>query len=293
MIKRHKTINFQIFGRLCLTFFVLLSAVFVWLAVPAMARTAESPWESQPHVQARLLSGVTAYGSETYEAALELRLSPGWYAYWRMPGDSGLAPEFDWSESHNVHSVAVNWPTPERYVFAEMHSFIYRSSVLLPLSITVEDVAEDSIINLDARIMVCKNICIPQDVELSLMVPAGAGEPSIHAPRIAHAADKVPVKGDLTGLKIEHLIVGPKAMVATTYSKRGYDTLDVFVEAGDVYITGRPDIKVDEDDFRKAMITIPYPEGEDELQSELMSTAITFTVTDGTESIERVFDFSQ
>ena len=46
-------------------------------------------------------------------AAVEIRLAPGWHTYWRVPGDAGIPPSFDWSGSSNLASVAYEWPRPE------------------------------------------------------------------------------------------------------------------------------------------------------------------------------------
>ncbi len=45
-------------------------------------------------------------------AAIAIDLAPGWYTYWRIPGEAGIAPRFDWSRSRNLASVAAEWPRP-------------------------------------------------------------------------------------------------------------------------------------------------------------------------------------
>ena len=46
-------------------------------------------------------------------AAVEIRLAPGWHTYWRVPGEAGIPPRFDWSGSQNLAAVAYEWPRPE------------------------------------------------------------------------------------------------------------------------------------------------------------------------------------
>ena len=41
-------------------------------------------------------------------------LAEGWKTYWRMPGDAGVPPVFDWAGSTNVASVKVLYPAPSR-----------------------------------------------------------------------------------------------------------------------------------------------------------------------------------
>src|ERR1700675_1991382 len=87
------------------------------LAGPAAARAQDaSPWDKQPHAQARLIAGsVMKSADATYlHAGVEIRLDAGWKTYWREPGDSGVPPTFDFSGSENVKSVTVEWPAPAR-----------------------------------------------------------------------------------------------------------------------------------------------------------------------------------
>ena len=57
-----------------------------------------------PVVAAEILPGWTS-ASGTRIAALHLTLTPGWHTYWRIPGEAGIAPRFDWGRSQNVASV--------------------------------------------------------------------------------------------------------------------------------------------------------------------------------------------
>src|SRR6204780_504463 len=98
-----------------------LTIVTITLAVlagPAAARAQDaSPWDKQPHAQARLIAGLVMKSADaTYlPAGEEIRLVSGWKTYWREPGDSGRPPTFIFSGSQNVRSIAVEWPAPERF----------------------------------------------------------------------------------------------------------------------------------------------------------------------------------
>jgi hypothetical protein len=35
-------------------------------------------------------------------AALQLDMAPGWKTYWRQPGDSGIPPRFDFSQTEGL-----------------------------------------------------------------------------------------------------------------------------------------------------------------------------------------------
>src|SRR5580700_5324870 len=108
------------------------------LSGPVRAQDA-SPWDKQPHAQARLLAGTMMKSADaTYlRAGVEIRLDPGWKTYWREPGDSGVPPTLDFSGSQNVNSVKVLWPAPERFPDgAGGNSIGYVGHIVLPLQIS-------------------------------------------------------------------------------------------------------------------------------------------------------------
>lgn len=261
---------------------VFLLAVF---ALPAMAQ--DSAWQAADHVQARLLGGAAQPAAN---AALELQLGEGWHVFWRTPGDGGLPPDLDWSGSKNLAKIDVHWPLPVRFDTAGLYSFGYSDGVVLPLTVQPVKDGEPVTLGLKADIMVCKDICVPQKIALSLEIqPDGK---SAYAESIADAMAKVPVAGEHPRLKIENLILGPAAVVVTAYSAAGFDNADLFVEAGSLPVTGLPEITVNEEDRRRAMIRIAAPEGAASLVEALADTPITLTLTNGVEAVEKTISFA-
>ena len=68
----------------------IMTMTLAVLAGPAAARAQDaSPWDKQPHAQARLIAGsVMKSADATYlHAGVEIRLDAGWKTYWREPGD--------------------------------------------------------------------------------------------------------------------------------------------------------------------------------------------------------------
>src|SRR5881394_903924 len=94
---------------------IALAAAFVLVVEPAIAADA-SPYDGTQRAAVRLIAGAARHdgGVTIHRAGVEIRLAPGWKTYWRYPGDSGIPPRFDFSKSHNVKSVNVRWPAPQR-----------------------------------------------------------------------------------------------------------------------------------------------------------------------------------
>lgn len=259
------------------TAFLTFAAV---LLSAAAAHAGDGAWVSADYAQARLIAGTAN------RAGLEVRLAPGWHAYWRMPGDGGLPPSFDWAGSTNFESAQVHWPAPERFVDMDLHSFGYKDHFILPLTVARIDEAADTRLDLALALMVCEKICVPQNLTLTLTLPVTGGA---HQPRLD--AVVLPHEKETDALKIDNMVVGPDAVVARVFAARGFDHVDMFVESGDLYITAAPVITPDKKDPRFAMIRVAAPEGTKSLVKAIGDAPVTLTVTDGTEAIERRFDF--
>jgi len=122
------------------------------------------------HSVVRLVKGKAAGGE--IQAGVEIRLGNGWKTYWRMPGDSGVPPDFDWSGSTNVAHVDVGWPAPHRMHDAGGESVGYKDEVLFPLTVRLKAPGRPARLDLKLFYAVCKNICIPARAEVSLDLDA-------------------------------------------------------------------------------------------------------------------------
>lgn len=270
----------------------LLFAVAIFAVSPARA-APESPWASADYLQARLISApaVIEGNTKALQAALELRLEEGWHIFWRMPGDGGLPPKLDWSASENINGVDISWPVPRRIETYGLYSFGYEDHVILPLLVVRTAPDRPARINLKADIMVCKDICVPQQVSLSLDIPAQGSGGRRYEAIISRALETVPLKEDTPGLKLDSMVLGPDAIVVRAYAAKGWEEADLFVESGDLYITAPPQIEPDEEDARYATLRVAKPEGVENLYTTLLGVPLTLTLVAGDQAIEKDFSF--
>lgn len=239
------------------------------LVMPGLA------WAQDGDVQARLIAGANG------EAALEITMTPGWHTYWKVPGDSGLPPRFDWSESKNVQDVHVHFPAPERKKEYMFYTFGYTDQVTFPLDVQFEDPEKESVLSLKAQILICKDICITAQFESSVPIPA-AGSPE-NAKIIKAAQKKIPVSVDIPALKIDTVVAGQDALVVRAFSKDGFEKVDIFATTPDLFsLTLPPEITPEEKDPRYAMIRIPKTDDFD-----LIGKRWTLTLVAGDRAIEK------
>jgi DsbC/DsbD-like thiol-disulfide interchange protein len=204
-------------------------------ATRAAGPATESPWAKGFNSSVRLISGAG-------RAGVELTMPPGWKTYWRMPGDAGVPPSFDWAGSTNVAKVEVLYPAPHRMVDQSGTAIGYKDRVIFPLAITPTDPTKPVDLALAIEYGVCKDICIPADAKLALtLAPGNSG--GHHAPRspdLEQAIESVPRinaalrPADPRIVAITGSVLGAAAKLTIDAKITGSaDASDLFVEGPD------------------------------------------------------------
>jgi|JI10StandDraft_1071094.scaffolds.fasta_scaffold13366_4 suppressor for copper-sensitivity B len=260
--------------------------------MPLSAMAAESEWAKGEFLQTRILTG-TASKDGSFPAALEIHMEPDWHIYWRTPGDGGLPPMLDWEGSKNFKDAVIQWPAPLRFEYEGLYGFGYKDMALLPLNIVPEKSGEDISLKVHADIMVCKLLCVPQKVDLTLDIPASAAPQAETDRLVSQAFSSLPVKEDQAAMKIENVVLGPKALVARVYLANGFDGADLFAEVGpEMTITAKPEFTIDEKDPHYASVVVNAPEGAtDNLADFVTGKTLVLTLTSKGQALERSFKF--
>lgn len=161
------------------------------LVTPAGAQSVVATGQS--FITPKLLSGMQMPDGGRM-AGLRLSLEPGWKTYWRSPGETGVPPRFDWSQSSNVKEVVLHWPRPGIFESFGMSTAGYSDVVLFPLEVQPIDPGLPVQLNLSAELGVCKDICVLELVETSLQIDPGERE--IGARQVRSALRQVPTRAE-------------------------------------------------------------------------------------------------
>lgn len=187
-------------------------AVLFGLILPAAALAAHSDWVPADRSQLRLLlSGVGEDGR--HRAGIEVVLEPGWYTYWRNPGESGIPPRFDFSGSENVASVEVLYPAPERHDDGMSVSVVYSEETVFPLLVTPVDAAKPVMLALEADFGVCNDVCIPTGASVAVEAPSPPEPDPLTEARLASFMARVPGPPEPGRFDIEQAAVDGDAIV--------------------------------------------------------------------------------
>ena len=141
--------------------------MFVIMALSAQAAFAQDP--GRPG-EVRLLPGHLLENGQ-YLAGVEISLAPGWKTYWRMPGEGGIPPVFDWSGSSNVSGATVEWPVPRVFDTYGLRSLGYYDLVVFPVLFDIDDAGADADLVLSLSYGLCSDICIPAEARAAIRAP--------------------------------------------------------------------------------------------------------------------------
>lgn len=269
--------------------FISLILVLFLFATPATAQ--------EKHATVRLFSPITALGPENIYSeipvGIDITLEEGWKTYWRMPGDSGLAPVFDWTGSENFSSARINWPAPKRFVIYGMDNIGYERGVMFPVDIKVADRNKPLNLRLTLDILVCNDICVPEKHMATLTLPPGKFSDTEDM-AMWEADESIPLSsgGDLSFDKawLDVDAENKIDLVAEAQILGWVDSnADLFVEHASGIPFGRPEIHHDTT-TKTAVFRAPVHSTDplDKLNSTLSAGRLTLTYvpTDGNPSIE-------
>ncbi len=186
---------------------LLSAAAVALLALSGPTWALESAPATSPRAIATLVSDRDAIspGGEL-RLGLRLRIAPGWHSYWQNPGDAGVPTELTLTLPAGQPGPII-WPTPEIAHEGPLVTYGFTGEVLLPARVTN---AGPGHITAAASWLVCRDICVPEDAEFSLDLPAGTAPPAREAALFAAADQRTPRPSPFTAE------IGPDSVLRIT-----------------------------------------------------------------------------
>ena len=278
----------QVETRGCLSFVAaaLMFVSFLLLLTPAQAMSGR--WADNDQASVRLISAVDTVGTvEKLQFGMEFHLQPGWKIYWRSPGDAGLPPVPDWSRSENVAAVGMDWPLPIRFELFGLQTFGYEEKVVFPLSVQPETPGKPVSLNGTVSYLVCKEICIPHQADISLDIPEGPGQSSAKTHTIGQYMAKVPRRPASTGLRVDSSAIQAQdensvVLQVAVLDDQPLGVLEILVEGPDGSFFDAPLVSYN-GDRTSAILTVS---GGGATPEQVASAGATVTIAEDKQAIE-------
>ena len=154
--------------------------ISTWLVVFALLTLgrAQAAMTDAGHVQLELVPQATSIApGQTLYVALHEKIRAGWHTYWRNPGDAGEPPKLGWTLPSGWAAGDIVWPQPKRLPVGPLMDYGYEGEVYLPVPVTAPKsaaVGKPASLKAAVSILVCKDVCVPEDATLQLSLPVSA-----------------------------------------------------------------------------------------------------------------------
>ena len=148
-----------------------LIALLLMLA-PAMAQPRDAPPIQRTTTTLHSEAAAVAPG-QPFRVAIDQVFSRGWHSYWFNPGSAGAPIEVTWSAA----ATPLQFPAPHRIPTPPLVSFGYRDSVTYLATVTPPATlapGDRFSLEVEARWLVCAEICIPEEGRFTLTLPVEA-----------------------------------------------------------------------------------------------------------------------
>lgn len=189
----------------------LFSVLLMLCSVSVMAQDKQVTLDVFPSVTAVEKGG-------SFDIVIRQNIVDEWHTYWVNAGDSGEPMTIKWDVINDVTYSDISEPTPKRIEYAPLVNFGHEGAPLFKQTISVGDNYKGSELNIAGRAMwlVCEEICIPEEQNISISIPVNNNGTAINAKLFAEAQSKMPTPVDWK----------------TTYTRSGNEfTLNVDVPA--------------------------------------------------------------
>ncbi|MSO81017.1 MAG: copper resistance protein [Alphaproteobacteria bacterium] len=252
-----------------------------------MADAGSGAWADGPKARARLVAATVATGDlAVLPVAIEIEMALGWKTYWRAPGEAGLPPHLDWSQSANLAGATLLWPAPHRFDYFGIGTVGYADHAVLPVDVVPQAIGAGVDLALRAEVLVCDDVCIPHIFTLALALPAGTADPSAEARLVAQARARVPGDGARAGLALVGAAMAGSVLEVAVRADEPFEAPDLLVEGPDQVVFGKPAVILAEGG-RLALLRAPASDALDPKRlPALGDAALTLTIIDGERAME-------
>jgi len=160
----------------CFPTVLLGLALAAGLVGPAAAVEAPEVSRTERAEDGLIADAAVAAPGTSVSLALHQVLNGKWHTYWINPGDSGLAPQIDWTVPEGVSVGPIQWPAPERIAIPPLLNYGFSGEAILISELVLPGdwpEGEPVRIEADATWLICEEICVPESQSFTLTIPTG------------------------------------------------------------------------------------------------------------------------
>lgn len=173
------------------------------LALVSAASIAHADEGESPHIKAKLVSQSPAIAQDGESfVALDYTAAPGWHTYWVNPGSTGLPPKFHWNLPDGFSAGSIQFPVPAALPDQGLVSYGYEGRTVLLIKLANRSrFGAGEVLPIKARVdfLVCKDVCIPESLDVATTVKIGAATKGPGTDIVEKALKALPVEAGVDG----------------------------------------------------------------------------------------------
>lgn len=189
---------------ICALAFTSIQQYSFALENPNSQESPSIPVSSEPVSVALISEQESLQPGKPSWVAISMSIDGHWHAYWKNPGDAGMAPIITWNLPEGFKVSEVQWPTPTLFNLSSAVGLGYEGKVVFLAQITPPASFKSSSpveISADMRWVVCSDsTCLPGDETIALTLPVSNDLPKMNESTkdfFAEARARIPKKHDL------------------------------------------------------------------------------------------------
>jgi thiol:disulfide interchange protein DsbD len=171
------------------------------LAVLALISAASTAWAEDgqsSHIKAKLVTDAAAVKpGDSFRVGIDYTAAPGWHTYWINAGETGWAVKPKWNLPDGFSVGTLRFPVPQRLLEDGAMSYAYEGRTVVLADVRSGGQyrpGETLPIKVHLGFLICKDVCIPEDMDMSTTVTIGtATEKGSGAGTIEKAETRMPV----------------------------------------------------------------------------------------------------
>jgi len=259
--------------RPALSALLLISCLVSTLALAAVKQTSTGWLTDFNHPPVSVLAALTGQidkDKQSVNALLQVKLSGAWKTYWRSPGEGGVAPTLDLSNSSNIKEVNWLWPAPKRYPVSGVETIGYKGLVNFPLTIVLQDITQPAVLKGILTLASCTNICVLSDYEINLAFDPNA---LVNDPQVVFEFGQA--LGSIPILMTEQQLLEQQDNATISQVRSSWNPLkqQLVIQANNRFGWSKPDLFIDSDSPELAYVTFSAPE------ITILNNTMTATIT--------------
>jgi len=149
------------------------------LCAPGLLRAASTEWKTNPNGQVRLIAAADRVPRQgKVLLGFHFKTVPGWYVYWKIPGDTGYPPSITWQGSEGLENPRLLFPAPSKFILpGNIIEYGYEGEVVYPVEVTLKTKGSTARALATISYLTCNTACVPYKYEFSMDLPIGTLEP--------------------------------------------------------------------------------------------------------------------